>query len=122
MNYFQISTASKTGKYLRKAADVTIPDADIHDFVLVETKAKIGKNFVAHDYAQVLNGAKIGDNVHLGKYSQILPGIEIGKNVIVHERAVVGKNVKDNEIIIPPPTSKYLLESCNPLHKMKDPL
>jgi len=58
-------------------------DYKMHQTVIVEEGAKVGKNSILHHHVYVYSGAEIGENCKIQANNSICPGTKIGDNVFV---------------------------------------
>lgn len=77
-----------------------------HGNIVINSKAKIGKNCRLHGMNCIGNNGKndlcpiIGDNVEIGVGAKIIGNVRVGNNVVIGAGAVVVKDVPDNVVIV----------------------
>ena len=109
-----ISKNVKIGKGVYIGHNVLVSvDSEIKDNILINHNAVIGHDVIINENVSIGpqvflgGGVEIEKDVMIGVGATIRQGLKIGSNSIIGMRSIVMKNIKEDSIILQPPSKIY---------------
>lgn len=87
-----------------------------HGTIIINSKAKIGKNCQIYNGVNIAVNCVVGDNVYIGPGAKLLIGVHIADNVRIGANSVVSKSIDEPNITVAgvPATKISDKGSCHP--------